>query len=222
MAFFFIYSFSIQWFIIQIIRDSELTIFSLLMIKSGKNKPSEIKNKNLYIMCGLLNIIGIITTFAIPRFYFNPFTLQEYQIYKILLSITWSIYPLIVVFSLGIFFLIIGITNKEKYDIFMIWGAIFMIIAGICNFLYNLVFLHFLLDYYVLYPASPVSNSPMWTVYQTLSQISVTTYILGVIFLFIHSKENKDKMFFYAILILIIFHATYWPLNTLINLLFQG
>jgi len=120
----------------------------------------------------------------------------------------------------GIMFWVFGKANKKEIDIFIQTGGVFMALSNLFDTTIIVIYLNFSFSHRHPQAGFAFEGYQFFYAVTALTQIRTTTYVLGIIFLVIHCKENHDRMFGYGVLFLIIFHASNYPLLQLIYLIF--
>jgi hypothetical protein len=219
MAVVFSYPFSITYWVESLISACILILVNLFIRSSGKNQPEGVKDSNLLVLSGNINIIIILAMVFIPQIQLSNLTQNEYPFYKIYSLITELIVPISSFITFGIFFTIFGIKNQEKLKKAPLTAGVSMTISNLLKIISSIFYMTFLIDYYLYYPKFSIEGNDQWSFYLILINFPITTYLFGVVLLYGHSKFNKDRYMQKAML-LMLFHFVlmtnlYWFLRSI-------
>ncbi len=186
---------------------------NLYIVKSGKNQLKEVRCSKLLVIIGIINMIVAIIDLSTPDLYMYDFSMKEleyYQNYYLLKSVILEI-PFLITF--GGFITILGIKNRERFEIYLMNSGILMIftyIAHICC----------VISYFTYLITQELFRSPIWYYYLIVMNIGITTYALALGFLIIHGKRNNDRYILYAVVLMIIRNFGESPLQWFLSFLF--
>lgn len=176
------------WYTIEIIGFSFLILGSLNLRKNNEN----FKYEELFIISSLYHILNRL--FPILGFSFLFFLDTNIISHSIISTVVHVILNLITMF---IFFIYIGLKNKEFYGNWLVWSGLSWIVGLGLAIIWNIYFYINIDDISVVYSSSITTN--MWILIRTI-------YISSLILFMIFGIKNHQNLIIFAAIFLITPH----------------
>lgn len=201
MAIVFLYRSNFQFWISAIFSDITLIIAYLMVIKSSNQQLENSKRIKLLKIFALANILLIIFIRLMPNAVLHEFTPFAFQVFKFYHLIKNLILLITMFLTFGMCMLIFGIYNKHKY---LIFGGLFMVFTFFMNFVNTLLYFGPIINNSNLPQKISAFQNVIWIIYFIISNLSITTFILGIALIIVHCQINSDKILLYGILMIIL------------------
>lgn len=198
-----IYSYTSSSLLLVIITGLANIIINLFIIKASKNQPEKVKNTNILLFAGSINVVFILFVPLVPEMILDNFSINEYQLYKLYSLVQSLLVPLSTLISSGLSFFVFGRVNRKYFDSYLLVSGMLMILSTMLNIVSLLLYDAFMFDLIFLNPDVNFQGSSIWIVRVVLSNLEMTTYGLSMILYFFHARLNKDKYIMRSILSMI-------------------
>lgn len=186
--------------------------YNILIIKSGKNQIGEVKSPKLLICAGIINLVFLGLRYFIPGISYSGPINPEFMFYLSYQIATGLIFSVPYFITFGLFFLLFGSKNREKFGSFLkIAGILWIIAYSVLAFALsgNIIPILFILTgEYMLFTL----------VFIIINFALILLSVTAIIMLIIHGTKNSDSSLKIAGILLLVQNGISIVLNFVIPL----
>ena len=186
--------------------------YNILIIKSGKNQIGEVESPKLLICAGIVNLVFLGLRYFIPGINYSGPINPDFSFYLSYQIVTGLIFSIPYVITFGLFFLLFGGKNREKFGSFLkIAGILWIIAYSVLAFALsgNIIPILFILTgEYMLFTL----------VFIIINFALILLSVTAIIMLIIHGTKNSDSSLKIAGILLLVQDGISIVLNVVIPL----